>query len=109
MTKKSLLWVGTLALFSLAVASAKSYDIALPSPAKVGTTQLAAGKYTLKVEGSNAVFKNLDNGKTVTVAFQSESVAKKYDQTAVGMSEQKDGEHLKFIELGGSKTKLEFR
>jgi len=109
MTKKSLFWAGVLALSSLAIASAKSYDIILASPTKAGNSQLAAGEYSLKVEGSNAVFKNVDNGKSVTIAFQSESAGKKYDQTAVVITKENDGEHLTFIELGGSKTKLEFR
>ena len=83
MTKKSLLLIGAMAMFTLPIASARSYDIALSDPTMVGTTQLAAGQYSVKVEGSNAVFTNEDNYKSVTAPVKIENVAKKYEMTAV--------------------------
>jgi len=78
MTKKSLLLIGAMAMFTLPIASARSYDIALSDPTMVGTTQLAAGQYSVKVEGSNAVFTNEDNYKSVTAPVKIENVAKKF-------------------------------
>ena len=69
MTTKSLLFIGTLALAS--IASAKSYDIVLSAPAKAGAVQLSAGEYSLKVQGSNAVFTNVDTGKSFTAPVKS--------------------------------------
>ncbi len=108
MMKRSMFLVGVLAVFSLGIASAKSYDIVFSSSTMVGKTQLAAGDYTLKVEGSNAVFTNVDTRKSVSTAFKIQNVDKKYDETAVETARKDDGQHLQAIELGGSKTRLEF-
>ena len=70
MTKRSLLLLGVLAMVTLPIASAKSYDIAFSGPTMVGNTQLPAGEYTLKVEGSNAV---ITNGGTITRASPRQS------------------------------------
>jgi hypothetical protein len=105
MTTKSLLLIGTLALAG--IASAKSYDIVLSAPAKAGSVQLAAGEYSLKVQGSNAVFTNVETGKSFTTAVKSESAAKKFDATAVDTNTANGSDQITAIELGGSSTKLE--
>jgi len=101
MNTKSLLLIGTLALAG--IASAKSYDIVLSAPTTAGSVQLAAGEYTLKVQGTNAVFTNVENGKKVTAVVKVENGAKKFDQTAVDSTNNK----ITAIELGGSSTVLE--
>ena len=108
MTKKSLLLLGVLAMSILSIASAKSYDIAFTGPTMVGNAQLPTGEYRLKVEGSNAVITNVDNNKSVTAPVKIENVDKKYDETAVESTTQGNAQHLNAIELGGSKTKLDF-
>jgi hypothetical protein len=109
MTKRSLLLLGVLAMVTLPIASAKSYDIAFSSPTMVGNTQLPAGQYTLKVEGSNAVITNdEDNYESVTAPIKIENVDQKYDETAVETIQKGDAQHVTAIQLGGSKTKLEF-
>ena len=105
MTTKSLLLIGTLALAG--IASAKSYDIVLSSPAKAGSVQLAAGEYSLKVQGSNAVFTNVDTGKTFTTAVKSEDAGRKFNATAVDTNSKNGSDEITAIELGGSSTKLE--
>jgi hypothetical protein len=105
MTTKSLLLIGTLALAG--IASAKSYDIILSSPAKAGSVQLAAGEYSLKVQGNNAVFTNVDTGKRFTTAVKSEDAGKKFDATAVDTTNSNGSDQITAIELGGSSTKLE--
>jgi hypothetical protein len=74
----------------------------------VGNTQLPAGQYTLKVEGSNAVITNDEDYKSVTAPIKIENVDKKYDETAVVTIRKGDARHVTVIELGGSKTKLDF-
>jgi len=105
MTTKSLLLIGTLALAG--IASAKSYDIVLSSPTKAGSIQLAAGEYSLKVQGSNAIFTNVGTGKSFTTAVKSEDTGKKFNATAVDTSNKNGSEQITAIELGGSSTKLE--
>jgi hypothetical protein len=108
MTAKSLLFVGALGLASLGIASAKSYDIFLNGPAMAGTTELKAGVYKLKVEGTQAIFSEVEGSKTWTVPAKVENGAQKFDQTAVESSNQGDMAHIHAIDLGGSNTRLEF-
>jgi len=105
MTTKSLLLIGTLALASLA--SAKSYDIVLSSATKAGNVELRAGQYSLQVKGTNAVFTNVETGKSFTTAVKVQNAGKKFDQTAVDSQKQNGQDSIKSIELGGSSTMLE--
>lgn len=107
MTSKSFLIASALTLASLGIASAKTYDITLASPAKAGDTELKAGEYRLKVEGSQAVFTNVDNQKSVSVPVKIEHAGQKFGQTAVE-TQNKDGvDSIQNIMLGGSDTKVE--
>jgi hypothetical protein len=105
MTTKSLLIIGTLALAG--IASAKSYDIVLSSPAKAGSLQLNAGEYSLKVKGSTAVFTNVETGKSFTAPVKLQEGSKKYDSTAVDTNHVNGTDEIKTIELGGSNTQLQ--
>jgi|GEM_PF-933070 hypothetical protein len=113
MTIKSILLVGALALSTLSIAGAKSagtksYDITLSVASKVGNAQLPAGEYKLKVDGANVVFTNVNTAKQVTATAKVDTVEKKYDVTAVDTTMNGKEEQINSIELGGSKTKLEF-
>ena len=106
---QSILLAGLLSLSSVTLLSAKkSYDITLGSPVMAGTVQIPAGEYHVKVEGNNAVFNMVDGDKSFTAPVKMENGQEKYDQTAV-VSTTKDGTNrIESIELGGSRTKLEF-
>ena len=108
MTKRSLLLLGFLALSLVPMASAKSYAVAFRTPAIAGGTQLPAGEYKLKIEGSNAVFTNVDSNKSVTAPVKIENVDQKYDATRIESRQEGNTEHIKDIQLGGSNTKLDF-
>ena len=108
MTFKSLLLTGALAVASLSIASAKSYDIVLSGPTMVAHTQLKPGEYRVKVEGTNAVFTAVENGKTYTAPAKIGTGTKKFDVTAVGTDKKPDAEHINSIELGGTNTRIEF-
>jgi len=105
---KKLALVGVLALSCLSIASAKSYEITLAGPTKAGSAQLKAGLYRLKIDGSNAVFTSVDNEKSVTVPVKVESTETKFDQTRVDATKDNGTDVIQDIELGGSKTKVEF-
>ena len=107
MTAKSLLIVGALGLSSLAFAGTKTYNIILDSPTKAGDTELKAGEYKLKVEGSEAVF--TQNDKTWKAPIKIQNVNKKFEQTTVETSGAAgDMGTIKAIDLGGSTTQLQF-
>jgi hypothetical protein len=111
MTTKSLVRiasVGALGLASIGFASAKSYDIILSSPAMAGTTELKPGAYTLKVEGSQAIFRDAQSSKTWTAPVKIENSVRKFGATVVESTNQGDMDHIHAIDLGGSNTKLEF-
>ena len=105
---KKLFTVGILAVCSLTIASAKNYELTLSSLTKVGSVQLKAGQYTLKVTGTNAVFTDVETAKSFTTAVKVENGDKKFDTTRVDASKEGGTDVVKDIELGGSKTKLDF-
>jgi hypothetical protein len=106
MTGKSLLIVGALTLSSLGIASAKSYDIVLSAPAKAGATELKPGDYKLKIEGSQAVFTDAENAKSVSVPVRVENSDKKFNNTVVESTSQDGMDNIHAIDLGGSNTRL---
>jgi hypothetical protein len=108
MTKRSLLLLGVLAMSILSIASAKSYTIAFTGPTIVGSTQLQAGEYTLKVDGTNAVFTKVDSNKSVTAPVKIENADKKYATTSIKTTQEGDAQHIDNIQLGGSTTTLVF-
>ncbi len=107
MSPKSVLIVGALTLSSLGIASAKSYDIVLDQPAKAGATELKAGEYKVKVEGSQAVFTDARDGKSsYTVPVKVENSDKKFQNTSVETSTAGGTDNIQAIDLGGSNTRL---
>lgn len=111
MTAKSLLQTacfGALGLASLGIASAKSYNITLSSPTMAGSTELKPGAYTLKVEGSQAVFTDVESSKSWTAPVKVENSTTKFGETTVESANKGDMAHIQSIDLGGSNTKLEF-
>lgn len=108
MTKKSLLIVGALTLASFGVASAKSFDVVLTSPAMAGNTELKPGDYKLKIQGAQAVFTDTDTYKSYTVPVKVQNGAAKFNHTMVETSNQNGMDNINAIDLAGSNTKLEF-
>src|SRR5579862_8523959 len=101
MINKRLLVTCALTLSMMGVASAKSYSVTLTSTEKVGTTELKPGDYSVKIEGSQAIFTGEENSKSVTVPVKIEHRDKKFDQTSVETINQSGVESIKSISLGG--------
>lgn len=106
---KKLLAIGVLTLSSLSLLSAKTYEILISAPTKAGSVQLKAGQYTVKVEGSNAIFTEVKSSESFTTPVQVETGDKKFDDTKIQRTKDGNTDRLEEIQLGGSKTKLEFR
>jgi hypothetical protein len=70
--------------------------------------ELRAGEYKVKVEGSNAVFTNLDTSEKFTAPVKIHNTGKKHDYTAVESNKQNGTDTIKAIQLGGSNETLEF-
>jgi hypothetical protein len=105
---KKLIAVGVLCLSSLTLVHAKTYEITLSSVTKAGSVQLKPGQYKLKVEGSNAIFTDVNSSKSYTTPVKVQESDKKFDGTKIQSSKDGDAEKLEEIDLGGSKTKLGF-
>ena len=108
MNFKSILLIGTLALSGLSIANAKSYNFILDQTAKAGTVILAPGEYKVKVDGSNAVFTNLNSQKSFSTPVKVNNASRKNEYTALETTQQNGGELIQAIELGGSTETLEF-
>jgi hypothetical protein len=105
---KKLFTVGILALCSLTLAFAKNYELTFSSNTKVGNLQLKPGQYSLKVDGDKATFTFLETAKQFTTSVKIENTDKKFDTTRVDANKDGNTDVVKDIELGGSKTRLEF-
>jgi hypothetical protein len=105
---KKFMVVAALALSSMTVVCAKSYDIILSGPTKAGNITLKAGQYRLKVDGSNAIFTDVNSSKSFTTPVKVETTEKKYEDTRVQSTKDGDTDKIQEIDLGGSKTKLGF-
>ena len=101
-------FVAVLALSVAAFAATKSYDVKLASTAQFGGVQLKAGEYKVKVDGANATFTTAGTNKGVTVPVKVEAGQMKYQFTAVETSGAAGSERIDAIQLGGTKTKIEF-
>jgi hypothetical protein len=105
---KSILMVAALAVASLSVVSAKSYEITLTNPTLAGQTKLSAGHYLVKVNGSTAEFRNVDSSEKTTVPVKIENSATKFGYTAVDTKTQNGVSQIESIELQDTNSKLAF-
>ena len=108
MTMKNVILAAAFGLASMTLASAKTYTVALPSSTKVGPAELAAGTYTLNVNGPVAVFINVETGKRQMVLVQSTDSNVDYKRTAIELVDQSGSQRMEAIEIEGSNSKLEF-
>jgi hypothetical protein len=107
MTKKSLLFIGALALSTISIASAKSYDVVLSKAVRAGASQLAAGRYTLAVKGSSAIFTNVETNHSF-VSPVTVQKTDRHDATAVELTTEGSEQHVTSIDLGGSNETIQF-
>lgn len=105
---KKLIYVAVLTLCSLTFAIAKNYELTLSSTTKVGNLELKPGQYTLKVQGDKAIFTFVNTAKQFTTNVKVEATDQKFDTTRVNANKQGNVDIVKDIELGGSKTRLQF-
>ena len=105
---KPLLWLAAVTFPAVAMAGSKTYNVEFDHSVTAGAIQLEPGQYGVKVEGSNAVFRDSKTGQEFTVPVKVDNSEKKYDATAVESNKQGNTDKITEIDLGGSKTRLEF-
>jgi len=106
--KKSFVLGVLLSLSTLAFAGPKSFTVVFDKTATVGSVTLVPGEYKVKVDGTNAVFTNKSNFKSVSTAVKVEAGEKKFKDTAIDTLKNGSGETVQSITIGGTTTKLEF-
>ena len=105
MKLKSLIAIG---VFGLSILSAKSYEIILDNAARAGNLDLKAGKYNLNLDASTVRFTDVNSGKSVETTAKISSVDKKFDSTMVDTKQVNGATQINEIDLGGTKTKVQF-
>jgi hypothetical protein len=105
---RKFLVVAALAVSSLTIVNAKTYEIILSGPTKAGNVELKAGQYKLKVDGANAIFTDINSAKSFTTPVKVQTGEKKFDDTKVQTTKDGNIDKIEEIDLGGSKTKLGF-
>lgn len=96
------------AVAGLSVAAAKSFDVTFTSPAVLGSMEVPAGQYQLKLDGSKVTLIN-SNGKKMEADATVQAMPTKFSETTV-QSKHVDGKDLvDEIQLGGTKTALDFK
>jgi hypothetical protein len=94
------------AVVGLSVASAETFRVTLAQPSVIQGTQLKAGDYKLTVKDASVV---IVNGKTkVEVPAKISNTEKKFDMTRVLYNEEQGKAAIESIEVGGTRTKLQF-
>jgi hypothetical protein len=96
------------AVAALSIAGAKSYDLTFDEPAMIGSAHVPAGHYSVKVDGANLHFKNLDSGKTIDATGKVGTATQKFESTSSTSSDQNGTLNVKEIDLGGTTTKIQF-
>jgi len=105
MKLKSLIAIG---VFGLSMLSAKSYEIILDNAAKAGNLDLKAGKYNVNVDASKVCFTDVNSGKSVETTAKIVSSDKKFDSTMIDTKQVNGATQIDEIDLGGTKTKVQF-
>jgi hypothetical protein len=106
--KKSFVLGALLCLSTLAFAGQKSFTVTFDKTATVGAVTLKPGEYRVKVDGSNAVFTNVNSYKSVTTPVKLETADKKFKETSIDSVKSPAGDTVSSIMVGGTSTKLDF-
>ena len=96
-----------IAFLGLAFAGAKSYHVTFSEAYTVGTAQLKAGDYKVVVNGTTAALED-ERGK-VEANGTIESAKEKFEETAVVSNNTNGMAHIRAIELGGTRSQVEFK
>jgi len=92
----------------VSIAGAKTFEITLDSTVKAGTVELKAGKYSLAVMDDSKVRFIGANGQMVETSAKLSTVDKKFPSTQIGLKQMNGASMIDEIDLGGTKTKIQF-
>ncbi len=98
-----------LAIAGLSFAATKSYEVTFDAPAVLGPMEVESGQYKVSFDGSKVTLVNETTRKSFETTATVQTSGKKYDETIV--QSKRDGGKLLVdeIQLGGTKTALDFK
>ena len=96
------------AVLGLSAAYAKTYDITLDSAVKAGSVELKPGKYSLALMEDSKVRFTSANGQAVETSAKLSTVEKKFSATQIDLKQVNGTAQINEIDLGGTKTKIQF-
>lgn len=100
-----------LALLCVLIISAKTgvktYSFNLKEPAIVGSAQLKAGDYRVKVNADQVLLMDKD-GKVIETNAKLETAERKFDNTAILTNDGEGAHRIVCIQLGGSSHSVVF-
>ena len=97
-----------LMLLGAALASAKTYNFTLSNAAQAGSTKLDPGQYSIRLDGDKVILKDAA-GHEVSAAAKVESADHAFRDTEVSATNANGTNHIEWIGLGGSKSKVIFQ
>jgi hypothetical protein len=101
----------TLMLFAAlgaSIASAKSYEITLDNAVSVGDVKLTPGKYSFSVMDESKVRFTASNGQAVEARAKVSTSDRKFENTMVDTKQVNGSVQVDEIDLGGTKTRVQF-
>jgi cytochrome c biogenesis protein ResB len=96
------------AVLGLSLAGAKTFEITLDQPAKAGSVVLKAGKYNLLLMEDSKVRFTSANGQAVETSAKMSTAEKKFSATQIDLRQNAGSAQINEIDLGGTKTKIQF-
>lgn len=94
-------------MLGLSIAAAKTYEITIDNQMKAGSVTLKPGKYNLKVDAPKVMFTD-NTGKSIEATGKVVNADKKFDNTTVDSKQVNGVAEIQEIDLGGTKTKIQF-
>jgi hypothetical protein len=95
-------------VFCLGIAGAKTFEITLDTAAKAGSVELKPGKYSLVLMSDTMVRFTGANGQALETNAKMSTVEKKFSSTTLDLKQMNGTAQINEIDLGGTKTKIQF-
>jgi hypothetical protein len=98
-----------LALAGLSFAGTKSYDVTFDAPAVLGPMEVERGQYKVSFDGSKVTLVNQATRKSFETTATVQTSEKKFNDTTVESKRSEGKLLIDEIQLGGTKTALDFK
>jgi len=98
-----------LAIAGLSFAGTKSYEVTFDAPAVLGPMEVESGHYKVSFDGSKVTLVNENTRKSFETTATVQTSEKKFNETVVESKRAAGKLLIDEIQLGGTKTALDFK